>query len=116
MQNVWRSRGGKAHLVRYEDMITRPHKTLAALLDYVEVDSSTHVVEELLSQGEEDSPTLAGATADNQMVDAHRTIPNAADTIGRWKQNGGESNEDLYWDAFGEPLEEFGYTKSGSLD
>jgi hypothetical protein len=116
MQNVWRSRGGKAHLVRYEDMITRPHETLAALLDYVEVDSSTQVVEELLSQGEEDSPTLAGATADNQMVDAHRTIPNAADTIGRWKQNGGESNEDLYWDAFGEPLEEFGYTKSGSLD
>jgi hypothetical protein len=113
MQNVWKSRGGKAHLVRYEDMITRPHETLAALLDYVEVDSSPEVVEELLSQGAEDSPALVGATADHQMVEAHRTIPNAADTIGRWRQNEGESHEDLYWDAFGEPLEEFGYTKSG---
>jgi hypothetical protein len=94
-------------------MITRPHETLAALLDYADLDSSPAVVEELLSQGAEDSPPLAGATADRQMVEAHRTIPNAADTIGRWRQNGGESHEDVYWDAFGEPLEEFGYSKSG---
>jgi hypothetical protein len=113
MQNVWKSRGGKAHLVRYEDMITRPHETLAALLDYVGVDASQPVVEELLRQGAEDSPELPGATADEQMVESHRTIADPADTIGRWRQNGGESNEDLYWDAFGEPLEEFGYTKSG---
>ena len=113
MQNVWKSRGGKAHLVRYEDMITRPRETLAGLLDYVGVEASQRVVEELLRQGAEDSPKLPGATADEQMVESHRTISDPADTIGRWRQDGGESNEDLYWDAFGEPLEEFGYTKSG---
>jgi hypothetical protein len=79
----------------------------------VNVDSSPAVVEEVLRQGDEDSPALVGATADHEMVEAHRTIPNAAETIGRWRQNGGEGHEDLYWDAFGEPLEEFGYSKSG---
>ena len=40
MQNTWRTRGDHAHLVRYEDMVMRPNETLAALLEYVEVDSS----------------------------------------------------------------------------
>jgi hypothetical protein len=114
MQNTWKSRGDRAHLLRYEDMVRRPKETLAALLDYIEVDCSPRLVEHLLSQGADDLPELPGATSDPHLVQTHRTIPDPKETIGRWKRDGGSSREDLYWDAFGEVLEEFGYTKSGS--
>jgi hypothetical protein len=116
MQNTWRTRGDQAHLVRYEDMVTRPNETLTALLEYVGVDSSPQVVEHLLKQGAEDAPELPGATADRGLVETHRTIADPKETIGRWRQDGGDSREDLYWEAFGEVLEEFGYTKTGSFE
>jgi sulfotransferase family protein len=116
MRNTWRTRRDHAHLVRYEDMVMRPNETLATLLEYVEVDSSPQTVEELLSQASRDLPDLPGATGDPALVETHRTIPDPQDTIGRWRHNGGDSREDLYWDAFGEVLEEFGYTKSGSFE
>ena len=113
MQNTWRTRRDQAHLVRYEDMVTRPNETLTALLEYVEVDSSPQTVERLLSLGAQDLPELPGATGDPAVVEAHRTIADPKDTIGRWRMDGGDAREDLYWDAFGEVLEEFGYSKSG---
>ena len=116
IQNTWRTRRDHAHLVRYEDMVMQPDETLAALLEYVEVDSSPQTVEQLLSQGDQDLPELPGATGDPALVDTHRTIADPKDTIGRWRKDGGDSREDLYWDAFGKVLEEFGYTKSGSFE
>jgi hypothetical protein len=116
MQNTWRTRGEQAHLVRYEDMVMRPAETLTALLEHVGVESSPQVVENLLRQGAEDTPELPGATADPGLVDTHRTIQDPKATIGRWRQDGGDAREDHYWDAFGEVLEEFGYTKSGSFE
>jgi hypothetical protein len=116
MQNTWRTRGRQAHLVRYEDLVTRPSETLAALLEYVEVDSSSRMVEQLLSQGAQDALDLPGATADRSLVEAHRTIADPKQTIGRWRQDGGDSREDLYWEAFGDVLQEFGYKKSGSFE
>ena len=116
MQNTWRTRGDHAHLVRYEDMVARPAETLTALLDYVEIDSSQQTVERVLSQAAQDLPQLPGSTADPDLVETHRTIADPKDTIGRWRLNGGDARENIYWDAFGEVLEGFGYTKSGSLE
>ena len=46
----WRERGGKAHLVRYEDLIARPQETLADLFSYLEVDASPTTVEMVLDR------------------------------------------------------------------
>jgi sulfotransferase family protein len=116
MQRSWQTRRDRAHLVRYEDMVLQPIATLTALLDYLELDPSPQLVSQLLSQVEEDVPDLPGAITDPYLVEIHRTFPDSKDTIGRWRQESGDSRKDLYWDAFGEALEEFGYTKSGSLD
>ena len=47
------------------------------------------------------------------MVESHRTIPDPRTRSAVGGRTGANPREDLYWDAFGEPLEEFGYTKSG---
>lgn len=116
VRNSWRTRGDRAHLVRYEDLVLQPADTLAALLSYLELESSPQLIERLLSQGAEDGLELAGSTSDPSLVERHRTIAEPRETIGRWRSDGGESREDFYWDAIGEVLEEFGYTKSGTLE
>ena len=84
----------------------QPDETLAALLEYVEVDSSPQTVEQLLSQGDQDLPELPGATGDPALVRYPQdNSEDPKDTIGRWKRRGGDSREDLYWDPFGEVLE-----------
>jgi hypothetical protein len=116
VRNSWRTRADRAHLVRYEDMVLRPAQTLAAMLEYLELDNSPQLVDRLLSKGAEDLPELPGATTDPYLVEIHRTIPDPKDTIGRWRQEGDDSSEDFYWSAIGEALKEFGYTKSGSFE
>ena len=75
MQNSWRSRRDRAHLVRYEDIILRPVETLTDLLDYLELDRPPQLVDQMLSQATEDLPELPGASTDPYLVEIHRTIP-----------------------------------------
>jgi hypothetical protein len=94
----WRRTGDAAHLVRYEDLITEPASTLAALFGYLSVDADPDTVDGLLE----------AATQPSDLLDMHRTVSDPLRTIGRWRRDlpadlGRECNEILapVLDAFG---------------
>lgn len=95
----WRERGDEAHLVRYEDLILEPRRTLASILGFLDVDAGEGTVAE----------TLALANRPNRLLDGHRTVSDPAQTIGRWRRDlpadlAAECNEIL-----APVLAEFGY-------
>jgi hypothetical protein len=102
--------------VRYEDLVLQPVETMTRLLEYLELDRSVDVVNGMLNQASEEVAELPGAVTDPYLVDIHRTIPDPKETIGRWRRESDDSRADLFWNALGDCLEEFGYTRSGDLE
>jgi hypothetical protein len=95
----WRRKGDAAHLVRYEDLILEPEKTLGGLLEFLGLEAGAGMVES----------TLEAANQPNELLDTHRTVSDPAQTIGRWQRDlpaelAAECNELL-----APLLREFGY-------
>jgi hypothetical protein len=96
----WRSRADRAHLVRYEDLITAPQDTLAGVLDHAGLDASGGRVEEVLSDASDQIPGMAD----------HATATGGpAASIGRWRGELGPELRAACDAAFAEALSEFGY-------
>ena len=98
----FRERGANAHLVRYEDLILKPTRTLARLLRYVGVESGDAIVRATLDRA------LSGTAHMNQ----HRTTGDQAASIGRWRSDLPPALADLAQQALGPILAEFGYDLS----
>jgi hypothetical protein len=96
----WVRRAERAHLVRYEDLVADPRKTVAAMLAYLEIDSSPAVVETVARAMTETTPGM----------EAHRTTPDAQASIGRWQRELSPELQGLCQSAFGPALEAFGYS------
>jgi hypothetical protein len=109
LQRSWQTRGDRAHLVRYEDLVREPGETVTSMLEYLELDSSPEMVSELLARGSEKVLSLPGFSYDASAVASHRTMPNLNATVGRWQGEGDESLRALAEEVFGEALREFGY-------
>ena len=75
LARAWERRRDRAHLVRYEDLVLEPARTLAGLLDHVGVDSSTDTIARMLDGLDEDIPELRD----------HATSDSAQASIGRWR-------------------------------
>jgi hypothetical protein len=111
LTQAWRERRDRAHLVRYEDLVFRPHETLTDLLDYLELDTSEAAVDELVAVMS-GAPAGSGADATVRM---HRTSPDAAASVGRWRRDLDESLHVPCRETFGDLLEELGYPEDGYL-
>jgi len=98
MQN-WRSRRERAHLVRYEDLVTTPEKTLRETFEYVGVDASADMVQNVLRRASAPDPKLA----------FHMTSRDQDASIGRWKRDLPADVQALCNEEFGPALVEFGY-------
>jgi Sulfotransferase family len=96
----WRERAHAAHLVRYEDLVLEPRRTLAELLRYLEIDSSDELVR----------ATVDRASQETTLLDAHRTVGDASASIGRWHEDLSPELADLCNETLGEVLAEFGYS------
>jgi hypothetical protein len=105
----WRTRGERGHLLRYEDLVLDPGRTLGDLLRYLGVDSSEETVRNLLALAAEPAPDLPGTSRELSELSAHRTAPDLEGSIGRWRQEGDESFRQLLCDVFHDALLEFGY-------
>ena len=95
----WQLRSKRAHLVRYEDLVARPAETVSAMLSYLEVDSSPATVEAV-------SRTM---TESGRRMEEHRTAPDAAASVGRWRREMDPELQRASEAAFGPALETFGY-------
>jgi sulfotransferase family protein len=100
---AWRVRAERAHLVRYEDLVEQPAGTLAALLRYLELDSSATTVDGLLARAGRPSAQLA----------EHRTSRDAASSVGRWRHDLAGPLRSAAENAFAEVLTGFGYALEG---
>jgi hypothetical protein len=96
---AWERRRGRAHLVRYEDLVLDPERALAGVLDHVGVDSSAATIQGMLDRLTEDLPELR----------EHPTSASAGSSIGRWRTELGPELSAACAQAFGPALELFGY-------
>jgi hypothetical protein len=95
---AWQRRSGRAHLVRYEDLVQSPAETLTGLLEYLEVDSSAARLADMQATLATEMPELA----------QHRTR-SASESIGRWRSDLPDELQEASARAFGEALSVFGY-------
>jgi hypothetical protein len=96
----WQARREQGHLVRYEDLLTKPEEVLRETFDYIGVDASDAVVERVLRQASERDKDLA----------SHMTSSDAAASIGRWRRDLPEDVQAVCAEQFGPVLDEFGYS------
>ena len=95
----WRRRSDRAHLVRYEDLITKPEVVLPTLLAYLELDNSAATVNAMLERADLETPELS----------QHQTSESPAASIGRWRRDLHPSLHPVAAAAFDDLLEAFGY-------
>lgn len=99
MAKALEERRDTAFLIKYENLITQPEKVLREVFEYLEIDASEHVVKAV----------IAGASAKNETMEAHRTTKNPADSIGRWRRDMSEDMQKLCAQEMGPMLALFGY-------
>jgi len=96
---AWKRRGKQAFLLRYEDTITRPEQTLAAVLTYLGLDAGAATIARMIEQARAHIPEAV----------QHRTTSDPALSIGRWRTDLSHVQRAACAQAFGEVLREFGY-------
>jgi hypothetical protein len=99
LSRSWPKRKDRAHLIRYEDLITRPHEVLPDVLRYLELDASEQTVSGMLKR----------ASAENPEMKQHLTSSNVSNSLGRWKSSLTPELQIVANSAFGDVLEQFGY-------
>jgi sulfotransferase family protein len=105
----WQATRDRAHLIRYEDLVRRPSETLAGALEYLDVCGAETTIDAMIAggTGKEDGPRPAPAG-----TRIHRTSEDALASVGRWRNDLDPSLLACCHEAFGDVLEEFGYTSS----
>jgi len=63
------------HLVRYEDLVTEPIRTLEGVVENAGLDASTAIIRRMLEEAARDAPELV----------LHRTSADVRSSIGRWR-------------------------------
>jgi hypothetical protein len=101
----WNSRSERAVLVRYEDLMLQPAGTLNKVLNYLGLESSPLLVEDMLRRAMVDTPEQ----------EAHRTSESTRTSIGRWRDDLDSDSRALCEQVFGDLLQEFGYKPGEEL-
>ena len=96
---AWMERGERAHLLRYEDVLSDSTNTLDSLFSYLDLDWSTDILEaSLLSDRARAEQRGHGTSADGEK------------SIGRWRTELDPSLQRVCEESFGEVLANFGYS------
>jgi len=74
---VHRLRPQQTYLLRYEDLILQPEATLAAVFQYLDLDSAPGIIAGILERASQDTPEMQ----------RHRTTSSPSSSIGRWRQD-----------------------------
>jgi Sulfotransferase family len=102
----WRTRQDRAHLVRYEDLIADPERTLTEILSYAGVSAGADIVAQMFEQDTRQAP---------EEKRFHQTSGSAEASLGRWKRDLSPERQALCAEAFDDILEGFGYEPTNAL-
>ena len=106
---AWRERGEQAHLLRYEDLAGDLGGSLTALFAYLGIDASAPTVESVIAHGTAPLLDLPGSSYAPSDLEGHRTTPDLASSVGRFKTEADREFLGAAEEAFAEALDEFGY-------
>ncbi|MEB3065663.1 sulfotransferase [[Mycobacterium] zoologicum] len=98
LTRLWKSRSRYGALLRYEELIRSPAEPIHAMLEALDLDSSPSIVDAMAKAADE-------ITTD---VNAHRTSPDVASSIGRWQRDLEPRVQKMCDEAFGGLLDELG--------
>lgn len=99
LARAWTRRANRAHLVRYEDLVTAPATTLTGVFEYLGLDASAALVDQLVRE----------TTADDAELKKHQTTRDPAASIGRWRHDLPPALQTAAEEAFRHGLRMFGY-------
>ena len=99
LSRSWPKRQDRAHLIRYEDLITRPVEILRGVFTYLELDASDATIEGILDR----------ASAENPEMKQHLTSKDVSTSLGRWRSSLSPELQAVANEAFGDVLAQFGY-------
>jgi hypothetical protein len=85
--------------VRYEDLILHPEETLEALFDYLDLDRSSTMLDQVIQS----------ASKTTREMKQHQTSTDPQASIGRWQHDLDSSLQKVCVEAFGDILQEFNY-------
>jgi hypothetical protein len=107
------STSAQPHLIRYEDLIQAPKNTFSELLAYLGLDSDPDLVEETLDRASESTVSMQHPGSGEQVdLLAHRTTPDPAASIGRWREDLPDEIAEICNEVLGPLLVKFGYEVS----
>ena len=109
LHRSWQTRRDRAHLIRYEDLVLDSESTMRGLLEYLEIDASPETTRRVIEQGSEQVLRLPGSGYEATEVQAHRTVPDPRESVGRWRREADDEFRRLSEEVFGEALRGFGY-------
>jgi hypothetical protein len=96
--SAWKARAETSHLIRYEDLATRPAETIEAALAYLDVERSPELIGELVREA-----------FGHPEVENHRTTGTVEASVGRWKRDLPRGLRSAVRDHLDAPLAELGY-------
>ena len=96
---AWKKRKDRTCLVRYEDIILKPHETLATTLGDLGLHASDATITSMIEHAANIAPE----------ADQHRTSADPARSIGRWRTDLSPELRELCTRTFAHVLGEFGY-------
>jgi hypothetical protein len=99
LSRSWPKRRDRAQLIRYEDLINKPHEVLHGVLAYLNLDASEATVAGMLER----------ASTDNPEMKQHRTSSEVSTSLGRWRSSLSPELQAVANTAFGDVLQQFGY-------
>jgi hypothetical protein len=99
LARAWKRRSGRAHLVRYEDLVTQPAATLTRIFEYLDLDASETLVHRIVQD----------TTDDPSELKKHQTTRDPTASIGRWRDDLSPALRTAANDAFRRGLTTFGY-------
>lgn len=91
--------GDRCRLVRYEDLVLDTAATLRGVLDHLELDTSSEVIEEMSALVADSAPA----------TDRHRTTASGRESIGRWQRDLDDDLREWCEEHLGAALIQFGY-------
>jgi hypothetical protein len=99
----WKRRSARAHLVRYEDLLSRPQETVDALVEYLGLEATDDVLAQMTESLGRREEALEG----------HITSASPEASIGRWRRDLAPELKKVTEEVFGAALELFGYEAPG---
>ncbi len=94
----WRTYADTSHLVRYEDLVREPVRTISDVFQYLGLDTKDATVREIVERNRWDSSAAW-----------HATSPGPIESIGRWRRELSDEMKERAQAELGPALEAFGY-------